>query len=142
MFFGEFEYRIDEKGRVPLPPKFRRALEDGLVLTPGPDACVVAYPLAEWEKIASSLSSNGSLTPSKLRRLKRAIFSTAFNTKMDAQGRIALPAPLRKYAGIESDIVVAGVNNYLELWSRDRWESEKSISQEQTWQIIESMEKY
>jgi MraZ protein len=140
MFSGEFEYRIDEKSRVLLPPKYRRELEDGLVLTQGPDPCVVIYPPAEWEKIANSLSSNGSLMPSKLRRLKRAVFATAFPTKMDGQGRITLPAALRKYAGIEADIVVVGVNNYLEMWNKARWESEKSISQQQTWQIIESME--
>jgi MraZ protein len=140
MFFGEFEYRIDEKGRVPLPPKFRRELADGLVLSPGQEQCLQAYPIAEWEKMANSLSSNGSLTASKLRRLKRAIFATAFDATIDKQGRIALPAKLREYAGIESDIVVAGVNNYLELWSKESWESEKSISREQAWQTIESME--
>jgi MraZ protein len=140
MFFGEFEYRIDEKGRVAIPPKFRRELEDGLVLSPGTEACINVYPQAEWEKLANSLTSNGTVTPSKMRRLKRAIFATAFSLNIDGQGRIALPVALRKYAGIESDIVVAGVNNYLEMWSKERWESEKSISQEQAWQIIEGLE--
>jgi MraZ protein len=140
MFFGEFEYRIDEKGRVAIPPKFRRELEDGLVLSPGTEACINVYPQAEWEKLASSLTSNGTLTPNKMRQLKRAIFATAFSLNIDGQGRIALPVALRKYAGIESDIVVAGVNNYLEMWSKERWESEKSISQEQAWQIIEGLE--
>jgi len=140
MFFGEFEYRIDEKGRLPLPPKFRRELEEGIVLSQGQEPCILAYPILEWEKMANSLSSNGSLTPSKLRRLKRAIFATAFSISMDGQGRIALPPALRKYAGIESDVVVAGVNNYLEIWSKGNWEAEKSISLEQAWQIIESLE--
>jgi len=140
MFFGEFEYRIDEKGRLPVPPRFRRALEDGIVLIPGQEPCIMAYPVSEWEKVANSLSSGGTLTPSKLRRLKRAIFATAFSVNMDGQGRIALPPALRKYAGIESDSVVAGVNNYLEIWSKKNWESEKSISLEQAWQIIESLE--
>ncbi len=140
MFYGEFEYRIDDKGRVPLPPKFRRELEKGIVLTPGTEACVNVYPQAEWEKMASALTSNGSVTSNKMRRLKRAIFATAFSLNIDGQGRIALPAALRKHAGIESDIVVAGVNNYLELWSKEQWESEKSISQEQAWQIIEGLE--
>ena len=140
MFFGEFEYRIDEKGRLPVPPRFRRALEDGIVLIPGQESCIMAYPFSEWEKVANSLNASGPLTPSKLRRLKRAIFATAFSVNMDGQGRIALPPALRKYAGIESDIVVAGVNNYLEIWSKKNWESEKSISLEQAWQIIESLE--
>jgi len=140
MFSGEFEYRIDDKGRVPVPPRFRRDLEDGLVLSMGQDGCVVAYPTAEWGKIADKLSSNGSLEPAKMRRLKRAIFATAFPMNMDGQGRIALPAKLREYAGIGSDIVVVGVNNNLELWSSENWKKELSSDLEQAWQIIESME--
>ena len=140
MFFGEFEYKIDEKGRLPVPPKFRRELKDGMVLTPGIEKCVVAYPLAEWTKLATSLTS-GSVTSSKLRSLNRAIFATAFGTNIDGQGRIALPVPLREYAEIVDEVVVAGANTYLELWNNVHWEEEKASSQEQSWQIIESLEK-
>ncbi len=139
MFFGEFEYRIDEKGRVSIPPKFRRELKEGIVLTPGIEKCVSAYPLSEWKKLAATLTT-GSVTRSKLRRLNRAIFATAFSLNIDGQGRIALPIQLRQYAGIEDEVVIAGANNYLELWNKEQWEAEKAISQEQTWQIIESME--
>ena len=123
-----------------MPPKYRRDLEDGLILSQGTEGCINVYPQAEWEKMANSLTSSGTLTASKMRRLKRAIFATAFSANIDGQGRVSLPVTLRKYAGIESDIVVAGVNNYLELWSKEKWESEKSISQEQAWQIIEGLE--
>jgi MraZ protein len=139
MFLGEFEYRIDEKGRVPIPPKFRREFKDGVVLTPGTETCISLYPLAEWKKLAATLTT-GSVTPSKLRRLNRAIFATAFSLHIDGQGRIALPIPLREYAGIEDEVVIVGVNTYLELWNKEQWESEKAISQEQAWQIIESLE--
>jgi len=139
MFFGEFEYKIDEKGRVPIPPKFRREFKDGVVLTPGIENCISLYPLAEWKKLAATLTT-GSVTPSKLRRLNRAIFATAFSLHIDGQGRIALPIPLREYAGIDDEVVIVGVNNYLELWNKEQWESEKAISQEQAWQIIESLE--
>ena len=75
-----------------------------------------------------------------MRRLSRAIFSTAFSTKIDNQGRIAIPAPLREHAEIVDDVVVAGVNNSLEIWNKAHWEEEKDISQEQAWQIIETLE--
>jgi len=139
MFFGEFEYKIDEKGRVLLPPKFRGELKEGVVLTPGIEKCIVAYSLSEWEKLATALTT-GSVTRSKLRRLNRAIFATAFSLNIDGQGRIVLPGPLRGYAGIEDEVIIAGVNNCLELWSKEEWESEKAVSQEQAWQIIESLE--
>ena len=142
MFFGEFEYKIDEKGRVPIPPKFRRELEEGVVLTPGVERCITAYPLSEWEKLATKLTTGASVTRSKLRRLNRAIFATAFSLNIDGQGRIALPGPLRSYAGIKDEIIIVGVNNCLELWNKEEWESEKAISQEQAWQIIESLERH
>ncbi len=139
MFYGEFDYKIDDKGRVPVPPKFRNALKDGIVLTPGQEKCLTVYTTAEWKKLSSSLTGS-SLTRSKMRRLSRAIFATAFSTKLDGQGRIAIPAPLREHAEIIDEVVVAGANTYLEIWNKVLWEEEKEISQEQAWQIIESLE--
>jgi len=139
MFFGESYYKIDEKGRVPVPPKFRGALRDGIVLAPGIEKCITAYTLSEWKKLATTLTSS-SVTSSKLRRLNRAIFATAFTTQLDKQGRIAIPVPLREYAEIMDEVVVSGANTYFEIWNQVLWEEEKAISQEQAWQIIESLE--
>jgi len=141
MFFGEFEYKIDEKGRVPIPPRFRRELKEGVILTPGIERCINVYPLSEWRKLATTLTTT-SVTRSKMRKLNRAIFATAFSLSIDGQGRIALPSPLRQYAGIEDEVVIAGANTCLELWNKEQWESEKAISQEQAWQIIESLERH
>ena len=141
MFLGEFEYKIDEKGRVPIPPKFARELKDGVVLTVGAEKCIVAYSLVEWKKLATTLTG-GTLTPNKLRRLNRAIFATAFSISIDGQGRIALPVPLREHAEIVDEVVIAGANTYLEIWNKVLWEEERAISQEQAWQIIESLERH
>ena len=140
MFYGEFDYKIDEKGRVPLPPRFRAALKDGVVLTPGAEKCILAYTATEWKKLSATFT-DGTLTPSKLRRLNRAIFASAFSTPLDGQGRIALPVPLREHAEIVDEVVIAGANNYLEIWNKVLWDEEKAISQQQAWQIIESLEK-
>ena len=142
MFWGEFEYKIDEKGRVPIPPKFKDELKrEGLVLMPGVESCINLYTWAEWKKLADTLTTD-PIARSKQRRLNRAIFATAFRLNIDGQGRIALPPTLREYAGIEDEVIVAGANTYLELWNKEQWESEKAISQEQAWQIIESLEKH
>ena len=103
MFFGEYVYKIDEKSRVPIPPKFRNELRTGVVLTPGVETCITAYSLPEWQKLSASLTG-GSITRSKLRKLNRAIFATAFSLTLDGQGRIALPNQLREYAGILRDL--------------------------------------
>ncbi|MBI2850498.1 MAG: division/cell wall cluster transcriptional repressor MraZ [Chloroflexi bacterium] len=139
MFLGEFEYKIDEKGRVPIPPKFRQELKEGVVLTTGQEKCIIAYSQGNWNEMADTLTK-GTLAASKLRKLNRALFATAFSLNLDGQGRIALPTPLREYAGIKDEVVIAGANTYLELWNKELWESEKAISQEQAWQIIESLE--
>ena len=66
--------------------------------------------------------------------------SCAFRLSIDGQRRVALPIPLREYAGIEDEVVIAGANTYLEIWNKEQWEAEKALSQEQAWQIIESLE--
>jgi len=139
MFFGEFEYRIDEKGRIPLPPRFRAHLKEGVVLTPGTEKCITAYTLPEWKKLATSLTG-GKITRSKLRQLNRALFATATYLNVDGQGRISLPIALREHAEIMDEVVVIGANNYFELWNSVHWQEEKTHSQEQAWQIIESLE--
>lgn len=139
MFFGEFQYRVDDKGRVPLPPRLRTQLKDGVVLTPGVEKCVTAYPISEWKKVADSLTGS-PLARSKMRQLNRALFATAFYLNIDGQGRVSLPAPLREYAEIMDEVVVVGANNYLEIWNKICWEEEKAASQQQAWQIIESLE--
>jgi len=90
--------------------------------------------------LAAELTGS-SASSSKLRKLNRAIFATAFSTQIDGQGRVALPVPLREYAGIDDEVVAIGANTYLEIWDKTNWEEEKATSQEQAWQIIESLER-
>ena len=141
MFLGEYEYKVDEKGRVPIPPRFKEELKDGVVLTRGPETCIVAYSVPAWNKLATSMTGT-TMPASKARRLNRAMFAGAFRIPIDGQGRIALPVQLREYAGIGDELVIAGNNTYLELWDKQQWETEKAISQEQSWQIIESLERH
>jgi len=140
MFLGEFEYRIDDKGRMPFPPRFRPYFKDGIIVAPSPEKCLSVYTIAEWKKMADSLAAGG-LAPSKLRKINRALFATAFYTNLDAQGRIGLPATLRQYAGLSEDIVVAGANSYIELWDKAAWEAEKNTDLAEAWQILESLER-
>lgn len=139
MFLGEYEYKVDIKGRLPLPPRFRPELGAELMLTKGAEKCIVVYPAAEWRKLADTLAPR-AVPSSKLRKLNRSIFGTAFSLSLDGQGRIALPALLRHYAAIDDAAIVVGLNNYIEIWSPGLWNSEKAATEEQVWQIIESLE--
>ena len=139
MFLGEYEYKIDQKGRLAIPTEFRKGFMEGIVLARGLEKCIAVYPLPEWEKIAQRLVTLPP-TRSKARRINRFPFATAFNLDFDGQGRIALPPPLRQYAEIKDTVIIAGVNNYLEIWSEESWESEEVLMSEEAWQITESME--
>jgi len=138
MFFGEYPYKVDEKGRVPLPPKFRREMREGMILAKGMgEKCIAVYPVAEWKRLSDSLAAK-AVTQANLRKLNRAIFGSAFSASFDGQGRITLPYPLRDYAGIGDTAIVVGANKCVELWSEDEWKAEKTSAGEQASQIIES----
>lgn len=139
MLIGEYQYKVDNKGRLPLPPKFRHEFIDGLVMTRGFEDCIVVYRKADFEKIAERFSSS-ALAKSKMRKLSRFIFSNAFDTQLDKQGRIAIPQTLKGFAGITGEVVIIGDNNRLELWSPERWVAEQKETVEQAWQTIESFE--
>jgi MraZ protein len=75
-----------------------------------------------------------------MRKLNRALFATAFNADIDAQGRIFLPVQLRQFAGLKETVVITGVNTFMELWDYAKWQDEKALSQEESWHTIETME--
>lgn len=138
-FLGEFEKRVDAKGRMPLPPKFREEFKEGGVISYGFDRCLLVYPTAEWVKRSETLSKLPE-TRSTGRRLNRFIFSGAFPFELDAQGRIALPQVLRQYADIGNGVVIAGVHTFLEVWSKETWEQEKATVLPQVAQLSENLE--
>lgn len=139
MFFGEYSYKVDEKGRAPLPPKFRRDMRDSVILSRGVEKCIAVYSLAEWTRLAESLSSK-AMGPASSRRINRSIFGSAFSVSFDKQGRVILPPTLREYAEIKEGVVVVGVNNSVEIWDSELWKAEKQKSDEQVSQIEKNSE--
>lgn len=138
MFFGEYTYKVDEKGRVPLPPRFRRQMKEGVILTKGMgEKYIAVYPVVEWKRLSDSLAAK-VVTPANLRRLNRAIHGSAFGASLDGQGRIILPFSLRDYSGIGDAAIVVGANNCVELWCEGEWQAEKKAAEEQSSEIIEN----
>ena len=140
MFLGTYEYKVDSKGRLPLPPKFRQEFSNGLILTKGPENYIVAYRKADFEKKASELAPETIIENEQRRKLKRATFANAEDLSLDGQGRIALPPRLRDYAQIKDVAIIAGVYSNIELWSPESWESMKLEAEGQMHQIMESLE--
>lgn len=122
MFLGEFTHTIDDKGRVTIPAKFRGELAAGLVVTRGFDRNLMVFTLSEWEELARKISER-PLSDESVRAFRRRVFSGAVDLTPDRQGRIVLPQYLRDFAGIEDEVVIAGMFNYVELWSVGGWQS-------------------
>lgn len=139
MFLGQYEHSLDQRGRVAIPAKFRDAFQEGLVLARGFDTSILVYPISEWRQMADKLAAL-PMTRSNSRRLNRATFSSAFDSELDRQGRVLLPAPLREYAHINDVVVIVGVYNYLEIWSKELWATEKALMEQQAWQTAEAVE--
>jgi len=121
MFLGEFTHTLDPKGRLTIPARFRAQLADGLVISRGQDACLVIYPVREWEALAEALgrlprSSQGA------RSYNRLMFSGACEATLDRMGRVLVPPFLRSHAGIHEDVVIVGANKVIEVWNPQAWQ--------------------
>ncbi|MFN8194987.1 MAG: division/cell wall cluster transcriptional repressor MraZ [Nocardioidaceae bacterium] len=122
MFVGTYTPRLDDKGRLFLPAKFRDELEEGLMVTRGQERCLTIYSLAEFTRITERLQAS-SFTQKSTRNYVRMLASGAYDQVPDKQGRITLGAQLRDYASLEKDVVVIGVMNHVEIWDPRAWEA-------------------
>lgn len=118
---GEYNHTIDAKGRIIIPSKFRESLGDEFVVTQGLDGCLFVYPNDEWQNFITELKK---LPGNKeARQLQRYFLAGAASCEVDKQGRILIPGNLRERAALEKDIVFVGVLSKIEIWSKERWDS-------------------
>ena len=133
MFMGEFHHNIDDKGRLIIPTKFRSELGERFIITKGLDKCLFVYSMNEWNKIIEKLS-NLQFTKKNVRAFERAFIGGASTIEFDRQGRINITSPLVHYANISKECVIIGVNERLEIWSKEEFEkymkeNEKSLEE-------------
>lgn len=129
MFLGTHNPRLDDKGRLILPAKFRDDLAGGLVITKGQERCLYVFPMAEFRRIAEQLQAT-PVTHKAARAYSRVFFASAFDQLPDRQGRITIPPPLRQYADLDRELVVIGASNRVEIWDHQAWESYLADSEE------------
>jgi MraZ protein len=121
MFTGEHEHTIDDKGRLTLPARFREALAAGVVLARGLDGQIDVYPQAAWDSVVQSRLAELDPLSREARQLRRFFFAGAADTEPDRQGRVLVPGVLARHAGLGRDVVIAGVDDHLEIWNRQAW---------------------
>jgi len=122
MFLGTHAPRLDEKGRLILPAKYRDELAGGVVITKGQERCLYVFPQGEFARITEELRTT-SVTAKAARDYSRVFFASASDELPDKQGRITVPPALRAYAGLQRDCVVIGANTRLEIWDSQAWET-------------------
>ena len=122
MFLGTHSPRLDDKGRMFLPAKYREDLADGVVITKGQERCLYLFPQEEFARITEALRT-APVTAKAVRDYSRVFFASASDELPDKQGRITVPPALRTYAGLQRDCVVIGANTRLEIWDTQAWET-------------------
>lgn len=119
MFLGTHSPKLDDKGRLILPAKFRDDLAGGIVITKGQERCLFVFTAADF---AVRAASRAEPTTRAERDYSRIFFASASDETPDRTGRITLPPSLRAYAGLRRDCVVIGANNHLEIWDAGAWQ--------------------
>lgn len=136
MYQGTYEHSINSQGRTSIPAKFRETLkasgEESLTITnwiESESRCLVAYPEADWKNFINELRKQPQASR-QTRSFKRFLVGGAQECPIDKQGRILIPPTLREYAGLEKDVVLVGQVDYIEIWSKDKWEVVHAQSQD------------
>lgn len=129
VLLGTWTPRLDDKGRLTLPAKFRDDLAGGLVITKGLERCLFVFPAAEFLRISGALRQ-APLTNKDARDFARVFFASASDERLDAQGRVGIPAALRTYAGLDKDCVVIGNFDRAEVWDAATWEAYSARAEE------------
>ncbi len=122
MFLGTHNPKLDDKGRLTLPAKFREALAGGLMITKGQDHCLYVFPRAEFEQMARKVAE-APFTNESVRAYQRYLFAGTDEQEQDSQGRISIAPELRRYAGLSKECVVIGAITRLEIWDSRRWQT-------------------
>jgi MraZ protein len=120
VFLGTHTPRLDEKGRLFLPARFRDQLSEGIVITKGQERCLYVFRKADFVAQGTALAA-APLTAKRVRDYSRVFFASAFDDVPDRQGRITVPQKLREYAGLDRDCVVIGANTRVEVWDAEAW---------------------
>ena len=124
MLIGEYTHSVDPKKRLSVPAKLRKVLGKGAVITRGLDTCLFVFPVPQWRALAEKLAAL-PISQSDSRSFSRLLLSGAMEVTFDRLGRILVPDYLKSYAGLDRNVVIAGLYTRLEIWDAKRWDAYK-----------------
>ncbi|MBO6230375.1 MAG: division/cell wall cluster transcriptional repressor MraZ [Ruminiclostridium sp.] len=127
---GEFKSTLDAKGRMNFPVKLRDELGAVFMISKTIDApCIKVYTMEDWESLVAKIRE---MPQTKTADLQRFLFGSAFDIEPDKQGRALIPAPLREYAGLDTDVVIVGLEGRAEIWDKAKWDEVNSKTDSQS----------
>jgi transcriptional regulator MraZ len=138
-FRGHFDYSLDAKNRLNIPPKFRAAFSGGVVLAKGLEPCVAIWTPEGFERHTDAFLSDLNPLSEKRRKLTRFFAGGSFDTDLDSAGRVTLNQKLMSYGRIDKDVVLVGMIDHLQVWDRDRWTADQDELPAEIEQIAESL---
>lgn len=130
MLIGEYRHTIDDKRRMSLPAKFRKALGKKVVITHGLDSCLFVFSLTQWEHVLEKLSGL-SMGQSDSRAFNRFLLAGAADVEIDSLGRVLIPEYLAKFAQLGTKAVLIGVSDRVEVWNERAWNEYKKRVEKQ-----------
>jgi MraZ protein len=139
-FRGHYEHSLDAKNRLSIPARFRAAFSAGVVLAKEPVPCLAVWTPQGHEAVIERALAGLNPMGSEHRKLSRFYQGNSFEVELDAAGRVTLPAPLMKHAGVEKEVVVAGVGDHLEVWDSRRWRTEQESLDAEIAEVTERLD--
>lgn len=138
-FRGHYEHSLDAKHRLSIPARFRTSFSSGLVLAKDWDTCITVWtPEVHERTVERALAGRNPFSP-EFRKLRRYFEASSFDTELDSSGRVTLPPPLLAGAGVQKEVVVAGVGDHLEIWDRERWQEEQQALDASIEEVTQSL---
>ena len=141
MLIGEYEHSLDAKGRLIMPAKLREDMGEKFILTTGLDGCLFGFSMSEWEKFEDKLKAL-PITNKNARNFVRFFLSGATECELDKQGRFLINSNLREFAGLEKEVVIIGVLDKIEIWSKEKWlkySEEENLAADEIAERIENL---
>lgn len=138
MLIGEYQYKMDAKKRLPMPSRLREQLGSRVVITRGLEGCLFIYPINVWSEVAEKLAK-APQGQAASRGFARLLLSGANEVELDGLGRVLIPENLKSYAELGKEVMIVGIGNRLEVWSRERWEHYKSRTEREVGEMAEKL---
>ena len=139
MLIGQYKSKLTDKERIAVPKKIREVLGEELIIAKWYESCLVLVSYDTWQGLVKRLTGGSELVTAPVRDIDRFIMGSAFEIKLDSQGRFVLPEALRLYSGISEEVTFVGLGDRVEIWPSGKWKELEEVAEKKASEAIESI---